>query len=123
MRAWFRWGLIVCCAAGAGRSWAQGCTEIDAVDRTAMELRCSQQRAPSLLAYDGPDGRSFDLGGIAVLEDDGVGGLIYQTKAGDTTIDIPAISQRFYRSHRDDFDFLALFTCFPIVDPATALPF
>src|ERR1051326_6825870 len=117
MRAWFRWGLIVCCAARAGRSWAPGCTELDAVDRTAMELRISQQRMRVPASYDGPGGRSFDLGGIAVLEDDGTGGLIYLTKAGDMTIDIPAISQRFYRTHADDYDFLALFTCFPIVDP------
>src|SRR5438105_1104524 len=99
MRAWFLWGLMVCCAASGSRSWAQECSGIDSADRAAMELRRSAERQGGVRSLSGSGGRSFDIGDIVVLEDDGAGELIYQTQAGDATIDLPAVARRFYRTH------------------------
>src|SRR5947209_271893 len=124
MRAWFRWGLVVCCAAAARGSWAQDCSTVDPVERTMMDLQRSRERhAGGLTAFDAPAGRSFDVGEIAVLEDNGAGELIYETKREDLTIDIPAIAKRFYQTHPDDYDFLVIFTCFPIVDAVSEASF
>jgi len=54
-----------------------------------------------------PTPHSTDAGEIAVLEDDGT--LIYKNKGGDTILDLFSASRAFYRTHGDDYDFLAFY--------------
>jgi Repeat of unknown function (DUF5648) len=124
MRGWFLWALCVCCANGGPSVLAQECSSAGGIERTVAELHSFYTRqGPGLRAADAGLGRSFDVGEIAVVEDDGAGELIYRTFWGDDTVDIPAVCRRFYQTHRDDFDFLTVFTAFPIVDPISQTPF
>jgi hypothetical protein len=123
MRAWLLGGFVLCCAATVGVARAQECGR-SGVERTTAELqRFVARQGTRLRASDGRAGRSFDVGEIAVLEDGGDGELVYWTRYGDKTLDVPAVARRFYRTHPDDYDFLTVFTSFPTVDPMTEAPF
>lgn len=123
MRQWFLWGLCVCCIGGSS-AWAQECSSVGGIDRTLAELhRFYARQGPGLRASDAGGGRNFDVGQIAVVEDDGAGELFYRTFWGQETLDLPAVCRRFYRTHPDDFDFLTVFTASPIVDPITQTSF
>jgi len=55
-----------------------------------------------------PTPYSTDTLGIAVLEDDGT--LLYLDSAGHRILDLVALTQAFYRTHGDDYDYLAVWT-------------
>ncbi len=50
---------------------------------------------------------SVDVGDLAVLEDDGT--FVYTDRDGHRLVDVAAVSRAFYRTHGDDYDFLALY--------------
>ena len=54
-----------------------------------------------------PAPNSTDAGEIAVLEDDGT--LFYINKGGDTILDLVSAARAFYRTHGDDYDFIAFY--------------
>ncbi|HEY2956152.1 MAG TPA: hypothetical protein VGK89_12980 [Candidatus Eisenbacteria bacterium] len=54
-----------------------------------------------------PTPHSTDAGEIAVLEDDGT--FFYTNKGNDTILDVYTAARAFYRTHGDDYDFLALY--------------
>ena len=54
-----------------------------------------------------PSPNSTDVGEVAVLEDDGT--LIYTDKGGNTILDLAQAARVFYRTHGDDYDFLAFY--------------
>ncbi len=54
-----------------------------------------------------PTPNSTDVDGIAVLEDDGT--FFYTDVYYHSLIDLVAVSKAFYRTHGDDYDFLALY--------------
>ena len=55
-----------------------------------------------------PTPYSTDTLGLAVLEDDGT--FFYQDKDGHRLLDLVALTQAFYRTHGDDYDFVAAWT-------------
>src|SRR4051812_40434495 len=109
MRASWLCAIISYCSVIGLPVRAQESCPVARGDRTVLETHNSRMRRQdrvgtlSLLP-----GTSFDVGEIAVLEDDGVGDLTYRTSRGDLALDVPAVSRQFYRSHGDDFDFLAV---------------
>jgi hypothetical protein len=54
-----------------------------------------------------PTANSTDAGEIAVLEDDGT--MFYTNKGGDPILDLVQTARAFYRTHGDDYDFLAIY--------------
>ena len=55
-----------------------------------------------------PTPNSTDTLGLAVLEDDGT--FFFQDKDGHRILDLVALTQAFYRTHGDDYDFIAAWT-------------
>jgi hypothetical protein len=54
-----------------------------------------------------PTPHSVDAGEIAVLEDDGT--FFYTNKNNNPMLDLAAVARAFYRTHGDDYDFLAIY--------------
>jgi hypothetical protein len=54
-----------------------------------------------------PTPHSTDVGEIAVLEDDG--NFFYSSKGGDPLVDLASVGRAFFRTHGDDYDFLAIY--------------
>jgi hypothetical protein len=79
----------VCCAAVARDAGAVECTTPNTVNRTSAEIQRYRARSmPGIRSEDGSSGRSFNVGEIVVLEDNGAGELIYRTRFGDPTLDL-----------------------------------
>jgi hypothetical protein len=80
-------------------------------DGVAELIRAHAMRAPvATLATS----YSTDAGEIAVLEDDGT--FFYSTLDGHPKLDLMAVSKAFYRTHGDDYDFLAIFLATGLTD-------
>jgi hypothetical protein len=54
-----------------------------------------------------PTPHSIDAGEIAVLEDDGT--FFYTNKGNDVILDLESAARAFYRTHGDDYDFIAFY--------------
>ena len=61
-----------------------------------------------------PTPNSADIGEIAVLEDDG--NFLYTHNTSNPKVDLMAVSRAFYRTHGDDYDFLAVFLASGLTD-------
>lgn len=61
-----------------------------------------------------PTPNSTDVGDVAVLEDDG--NFFYTHNTGNPKVDLMAVSRAFYRTHGDDYDFLAVFLASGLTD-------
>jgi hypothetical protein len=83
-----------------GRAAACG-TRLESVTELLREHNARIEGAPL------PSPNSTDAGEIAVLEDDGT--LFYINKGGDTILDLVSAARAFYRTHGDDYDFIAFY--------------
>ncbi len=89
-------------AARAERGPTAGCgTAFEAVGDVLAQHFARPLSAPA------PTPNSLDAGEIAVLENDG--NFFYNDKDGYTKADLASISRAFYRTHGDDYDFLAVY--------------
>jgi len=84
----------------AGPASACG-TRLESVTEMLLEHNARTEGAPL------PAPNSTDAGEIAVLEDDGT--LFYINKGGDTILDLVSAGRAFYRTHGDDYDFIAFY--------------